>query len=81
MISRVKSYFKQAKLGRMSDGTLCLIRDLGLVKGGKGMRHHEALMTFSVRGLFAGLRPSRPSAAWSVLEPKLRADSSSNLYR
>ena len=33
----------------MSDGTYCVIRDLGLVKGGKGMRHHEVLVTFSVR--------------------------------
>jgi hypothetical protein len=33
----------------MSSGTYCVIRDLGLVKGGKGMRHHEVLVTFSVR--------------------------------
>ena len=31
----------------MSSGTYCVIRDLGLVKGGKGMRHHEVLVTFS----------------------------------
>jgi hypothetical protein len=35
----------------MSDGTYCVIRDLGLVKGGKGMRHHEVLMTFSIKAL------------------------------
>ena len=79
MISRVRSYFKEAELARMSDGTLCLVRDLGLVKGGKGMKHHETLMTFSVRGLFAGLRPSRSSAERSVLEPELRANASSGL--
>jgi hypothetical protein len=33
----------------MSSGTYCIIRDLGLVKGGKGMRHHEVLVTFSPR--------------------------------
>ena len=76
MISRVRSYFKESKLARMSDGTLCLVRDLGLVKGGKGMKHHETLMTFSVRGLLSGLRPSRSSAAWSALEPELRTNSS-----
>lgn len=77
MISRVRSYFKEAKLARMSDGTLCLVRDLGLVNGGKGMKHHETLMVFSLRGLLGGLRPSRPSTEWSVLEPELRANSSS----
>ena len=35
----------------MSSGTYCIIRDLGLVKGGKGMRHHEVLMTFSLGAL------------------------------
>jgi len=28
----------------MSNGTYCIIRDLGLVKGGKGLRHHECLL-------------------------------------
>ncbi len=27
------------------------MRDLGLVKGGKGMRHHEVVVDFSYRGL------------------------------
>jgi hypothetical protein len=47
MFTRVRSHFKGAKLSRMSSGTYCIIRDLGLVKGGKGMRHHEVLVTFS----------------------------------
>ena len=49
MFSRVRHYFKGSHLARMSDGTYCVIRDLGLVKGGKGMRHHEVLVTFGVR--------------------------------
>lgn len=49
MFSRVRHYFEGSRLARMSDGTYCIIRDLGLVKGGKGMRHHEVLMTFSLR--------------------------------
>jgi hypothetical protein len=49
MFSRVRHYFQGSHLARMSDGTYCVIRDLGLVKGGKGMRHHEVLVTFSVR--------------------------------
>ena len=28
---------------------VCAIRDLGLVKGGKGMRHHEVLVTLSLK--------------------------------
>jgi hypothetical protein len=33
--------FENARLARMSSGHYCVIRDLGLVKGGKGLRHHE----------------------------------------
>jgi hypothetical protein len=36
----------------MSSGRYCLIRDLGLVKGGKGLRHHEVVLTLSWRGVF-----------------------------
>ena len=51
MFSRVRHHFKGSKLARMSNGTYCVIRDLGLVKGGKGMRHHEVLVTFSLGAL------------------------------
>jgi hypothetical protein len=37
----------------MSSGHYCVIRDLGLVKGGKGLRHHEVVLHLSCRGLFA----------------------------
>ncbi len=37
----------------MSSGQYCLIRDLGLVKGGKGLRHHEVVLTLSLRGVIA----------------------------
>jgi hypothetical protein len=36
----------------MSSGQYCLIRDLGLVKGGKGLRHHEVVLQLSARGIF-----------------------------
>jgi hypothetical protein len=52
MLSRVRSHFRGAKFARMSSGTYCVIRDLGLVKGGKGMRHHEVLVTFSFRAFW-----------------------------
>ena len=44
--------FKNSRWARMSSGHYCLIRDLGLVKGGKGLRHHEVLIDLSWRGLF-----------------------------
>jgi hypothetical protein len=77
MISRVRSYFKEAKLARMSDGTLCLIRDLGLVKGGKGLKHHETLVSFTARGVPAGIRAF--IAAWPAREPELRTDTAKQL--
>jgi hypothetical protein len=35
----------------MSDGHYCFVRDLGPVKGGKGMRHHEVVVDFTPRGV------------------------------
>ncbi len=43
--------FKGCRLARMSDGHYCLLRGLGLVKGGKGMKHHEVVIDFSRRGM------------------------------
>ncbi len=34
----------------MSSGDYCVIRDLGLVKGGKGLRHHEVVLRLSWKG-------------------------------
>ncbi len=48
---RFRSYFKGSELAQMSDGTYCIIRDLGLVKGGKGLRHHENILTLSAKGV------------------------------
>ena len=58
-------FFKGCRLARMSSGRFCVVRDLGLVKGGKGMRHHEVVIAFSVRELLKWLR--QPSA--KRLEP------------
>jgi hypothetical protein len=40
----------------MSDGHYCFVRDLGPVKGGKGMRHHEVIIDFNRRGVAALLK-------------------------
>jgi hypothetical protein len=47
--------FRNARLAKMSSGHYCVIRDLGLVKGGKGLRHHEVVLDLSLRGLGRGL--------------------------
>jgi hypothetical protein len=46
-----RTYFKNCRLARMSNGEYCLIRDQGLVKGGRGLKHHETLIVFSIRGI------------------------------
>jgi hypothetical protein len=51
----VRSYFKGAQLVRMSNGDYCLVRPLGLVRGGKGMKHHETLLRLTPKGLAQGL--------------------------
>ena len=53
----------------MSSGHYCVIRDLGLVKGGKGLRHHEVVLDLSPRGLWRGAfkfakSVVRPQADW-----------------
>ena len=52
MHSRHMRRFANCRWARMSSGQYCLIRDLGLVKGGKGLRHHEVVLQLSVRGIF-----------------------------
>jgi len=48
-------HFKGCRLARMSSGRYCVIRELGLVKGGKGMKHHDVVLTLTPKGLCAGL--------------------------
>ena len=58
--------FGNTRLARMSSGHYCVIRDLGLVKGGKGLRHHEVVLDLHVIELHAILLvSSRPPIALS----------------
>jgi hypothetical protein len=69
----------------MSSGHYCVIRDLGLVKGGKGLRHHEVVLELTLRGVWRGalkfakaeLRPQvdwpEASAQENASEPVLAA--------
>jgi hypothetical protein len=52
-------FFRGCRLARMSSGRYCLVRDLGLVKGGKGMRHHEVVIAFSAREFLKWLQKTR----------------------
>jgi hypothetical protein len=62
--------FKNARLARMSSGHYCLIRDLGLVKGGKGLRHHEVVLDLTWRGLMRFTRDAlRPQGGWAGAAP------------
>ena len=49
----------------MSDGHYCIVRDLGPVKGGKGMKHHEVVVDFNLRGMAKLLKRAlaRPQAS------------------
>jgi hypothetical protein len=51
-------------LAKMSSGHYCVIRDLGLVKGGKGLRHHEVVLDLSWRGCWRGVFRFATSADW-----------------
>jgi hypothetical protein len=52
----VTRIFAGVRIVRMSSGKLALIRDLGLVKGGKGLRHHERLTLVGIVRSFAASR-------------------------
>ena len=67
MLARMLRY-ADIRFARMSSGHRCLIRDLGLVKGGKGLRHHEVVLELSWRGLiqFAASRLRRGESRHQV---------------
>jgi hypothetical protein len=59
----------------MSNGRSCFIRDLGPVKGGKGLKHHEVVLELSWRGFlqFATSKISRtngPAMEASEAQPQ-----------
>lgn len=84
MLWRVRNHFQGAKFARMSSGTYCIIRDLGLVKGGKGMRHHEVLVTFSLKAawrwighLRTGVARTKENSAWLEQMPERMSENAS----
>lgn len=42
----MRKRFENVRIARMASGDYKIIRNLGLVKGGKGLRSHEVLFTF-----------------------------------
>ena len=65
MLSYLKRRYPDLRLVRMSDGRWSVIRDLGLVKGGKGLRCHECV--FSFRLDVRRLLPSREKALTAAI--------------
>jgi hypothetical protein len=61
----------------MSDGHYCFVRDLGPVKGGKGMKHHEVIIDFNRRGIAVLLKrfvaKSRAPEASDLIPYRLNA--------
>jgi len=77
MLSYLKRRYPDLHLVRMSDGRWSVIRDLGLVKGGKGLRCHECVFSFRL-DLKRLLRPhdkARPAAISSPGEAAVQAQS------
>ena len=64
---------KNCRLARMSSGRFCLIRDLGLVKGGKGLRHHDVLFAFSLPAILKRIRRGLFSVKRSNSMPEFSA--------
>jgi hypothetical protein len=68
----------------MSDGHYCLVRDLGLVKGGKGLRYHEVVLDLSLRGMKVLAKQGATALAAKTaakLEPRSGASKWSSLLR
>jgi hypothetical protein len=64
-------HFKNCHLARMSDGHYCVIRDLGPVKGGKGLKHHEVVVDFSWRAFLRLLPQRRRPKALQALQTEI----------
>jgi hypothetical protein len=62
----VTRIFAGVRVVRMSSGKLALIRDLGLVKGGKGLRHHERL---TLAGIVRSFTAPRAGEGQSQVSP------------
>lgn len=52
----------------MSDRHYCLLRDLGPVKGGKGLKHHEVVIDFNRQGMVELFRRLIGIAATALLK-------------
>jgi hypothetical protein len=65
-VMHVDIMFKNCRWARMSDGHYCLVRDLGLVKGGKGLRYHEVVVDLSLRGMKVLAKQGATSLATKV---------------
>jgi hypothetical protein len=66
MQMRIRSYFQGIKLVRMSDGSYCVVRHLGKLKGGLGIRCHETILRLTWDGMASRLA----EIVRSVIDPR-----------
>lgn len=66
--------FENCRLARMSDGHYCVVRDLGPVKGGKGMKHHEVIVDFNRRGMVTLFKRLLARSSKVGLSPRIPSD-------
>jgi hypothetical protein len=77
MLSYLKRRYPDLRLVRMSDGRWSVIRDLGLVKGGKGLRCHECVFSFrlDVRRILRSREKVRQAALSATSEAAVQVPS------
>lgn len=73
MHSHAMRRFKNCHLARMSDGHYGVIRDLGPVKGGKGLKHHEVVVNFTWQAFVRFVLVSRRRKALQTLQTETRS--------
>lgn len=67
MLKIIKRIFTDVRLVRMSNGHLALVRHLGLVKGGRGLKLHEKIFSFD-RAVSSRYRDEVPDHAFDAAE-------------
>jgi hypothetical protein len=67
MLRAMMRKFADYRLVRMSNGHLALVRHLGLVKGGRGLKLHEKIFSFD-RPVSARNRDEVPDHAFDAAE-------------
>lgn len=63
----IRNYLQGVEIVRMSDGSYCVVRHLGKMKGGLGIRCHETLLRLTPEGIAAKFF----AIGRSILDPRM----------